>query len=41
MENIALLTVYLLTLLNYLWPWDPRNQALHDKICDTVVVKTQ
>ena len=42
MENIALLTVYLLTLLNYLWPlWDSRNQALHDKICDTVVVKTQ
>ena len=41
MENLALFTAYLLTLINYLWPlWDPRNQALHDKMCDTVVLKT-
>jgi uncharacterized RDD family membrane protein YckC len=27
-------------LLNYLWPlWDSRNEALHDKMCDTIVVK--
>ena len=41
MENLALFTAYLLTLINYLWPlWDPRNQALHDKMCDTLVLKT-
>jgi len=28
------------TLLNYLWPlWDPRGQALHDKLCGTRVVR--
>jgi uncharacterized RDD family membrane protein YckC len=27
-------------LLNFLWPlWDRRNQALHDKIASTIVVK--
>jgi uncharacterized RDD family membrane protein YckC len=41
MENVALLTAYILTVVNYLWPlWDARNQALHDKICDTLVVRT-
>ncbi len=41
MENVGLFTAYLLTLANYLWPlWDKRNQALHDKICDTLMVKT-
>ena len=30
----------ILGLLNYLWPlWDDRYEALHDKICDTRVVK--
>jgi uncharacterized RDD family membrane protein YckC len=28
------------TLLNYLWPlWDDRNEALHDKMCSTRVLK--
>jgi uncharacterized RDD family membrane protein YckC len=31
--------ILLPTLLNYLWPlWDPRGQALHDKVCGTNVV---
>ncbi len=34
------LTLLILPLLNYLWPlWDDRNEALHDKMCDTLVVK--
>ena len=33
-------TLYLGTLLNYLWPlWDGRHQALHDKVCRTLVVR--
>ena len=32
-------TFVLPTLLNYLWPlWDDRNEALHDKMCNTRVV---
>ena len=28
------------TLINYLWPlWDERNEALHDKMCNTRVVR--
>ena len=30
------------TLVNYLWPvWDPRRQAVHDKIGRTLVVRTR
>ena len=33
-------TFFILTALNYLWPlWDARNEALHDKICSTRVVR--
>ena len=36
----GLFTLGILPLLNYLWPlWDDRNEALHDKMCDTRVVK--
>jgi uncharacterized RDD family membrane protein YckC len=32
--------LYIPTLLNYLWPlWDQRNQALHDKMCNTLVIQ--
>ena len=32
-------TLFLPTLLNYLWPlWDEQNEALHDKLCRTRVV---
>jgi uncharacterized RDD family membrane protein YckC len=35
---LAILTLYIATVLNYLWPlWDGRNQALHDKIVKTQV----
>jgi uncharacterized RDD family membrane protein YckC len=34
----AIVTLYLATLLNYLWPlWDPENRALHDRIVGTHV----
>jgi uncharacterized RDD family membrane protein YckC len=34
----AIVTLYLATLLNYLWPlWDPENRALHDRIVGTLV----
>lgn len=37
----GLLTIGIAGLLNYLWPlWDDKNEALHDKICKTRVVKT-
>jgi uncharacterized RDD family membrane protein YckC len=30
----------ILGLVNYLWPlWDNKNEALHDKMCNTLVVK--
>ena len=36
----AFVTVGILALVNYLWPlWDDKNEALHDKMCDTRVVK--
>jgi uncharacterized RDD family membrane protein YckC len=36
-----LLIGFVLVLLDYLWPlWDSRNQALHDKVVDSIVVKT-
>jgi uncharacterized RDD family membrane protein YckC len=32
---------YLPSLLDYLWPlWDDRNQSLHDKVVNSVVVRT-
>jgi uncharacterized RDD family membrane protein YckC len=37
---VALVTLYLATLLNYLWPlWDPRNRALHDRMVGSRVVR--
>ncbi|MGK2879066.1 MAG: RDD family protein [Solirubrobacterales bacterium] len=36
---IALILLYIPTILNYLWPlWDQKNQALHDKIVNSRVV---
>ena len=36
----AFVTVGVAGLINYLWPlWDERNEALHDKMCNTRVVK--
>jgi uncharacterized RDD family membrane protein YckC len=35
---VAAVTLYVATLLNYLWPlWDERNRALHDRIVRTLV----
>ncbi len=37
---LAAFTLYIYTLFDYLWPiWDDKNQALHDKIASTLVVK--
>lgn len=37
---IAAITLYLLTLLNYLWPlWDKQNRAFHDMAASTRVVR--
>lgn len=39
-DLIGGLLFYLPVLANYLWPLrDPRNQALHDKLCGTLVVR--
>jgi uncharacterized RDD family membrane protein YckC len=39
-ESLMVFTLYIGTLLNYLWPlWDRENQALHDKIASTHVVR--
>ncbi len=39
-DGIGQFTLYILTLVNYLWPlWDKKNEALHDKMCSTRVVK--
>ncbi len=38
-EGVGAFTVYILTILNYLFPlWDDDNEALHDKMCGTRVV---
>jgi uncharacterized RDD family membrane protein YckC len=39
--SVFLLSIILLPLLlSYLWPlWDKRNQTIHDKMADTIVVK--
>ncbi len=38
-EGVGVFTLYVLTLLDYLWPlWDERGQALHDKMVDTLTV---
>jgi uncharacterized RDD family membrane protein YckC len=35
---LAAFTLYIATLLNYLWPlWDSKNRALHDHVCKTLV----
>jgi uncharacterized RDD family membrane protein YckC len=37
---LGIFTLYILTLLDYLWPlWDQGRQALHDKVASTRVVK--
>ena len=37
---IAIFTIFLLPLINYLWPlWDDENRCLHDFICKTRVVE--
>ena len=39
-EGVGQFTFFILPLLNYLWPlWDARDEALHDKICNTRVVR--
>ncbi|MGH2958280.1 MAG: RDD family protein, partial [Solirubrobacterales bacterium] len=39
---VAILLLYIPTFLNYLWPlWDEKNQALHDKIVKSRVVREQ
>ena len=36
----GVLTLGIFSLVNYLWPlWDDKNEALHDKMCSTRVVK--
>ena len=40
MEGIGSLTLYILTIVNYFSPlWDDFNQALHDKMCGTRVIR--
>jgi uncharacterized RDD family membrane protein YckC len=35
---LAVFTLYIATVLNYLWPlWDSQNRALHDHVCKTLV----
>lgn len=37
---LAIVTLYIATLLNYLWPlWDRENRALHDMVASTRVVR--
>ena len=37
---VAIVTLYLATILNYLWPlWDAQNRALHDRIVRSRVVR--
>lgn len=39
-EGLGWVTLGIATLLNYLWPlWDDKNEALHDKVCDTRMLK--
>ncbi|HMJ02265.1 MAG TPA: RDD family protein [Conexibacter sp.] len=41
-QLLTALTVYVYAIVDYLWPLrDPRNQALHDKIAGTLVVRTK
>jgi uncharacterized RDD family membrane protein YckC len=38
---LALFTLYLATILNYLWPlWEPQNRALHDRMVRSRVIRT-
>ena len=37
---LAIVTLYIATILNYLWPlWDVQNRALHDRMVHTLVRK--
>jgi uncharacterized RDD family membrane protein YckC len=39
-EGVGIFTLYILPIVNYLFPlWDPDNEALHDKMCKTRVVR--
>ena len=39
-EGLGWFTFGIATLINYLWPlWDDKNEALHDKMCDTRMFK--
>ena len=39
-STLAACALFIPTLLDYLWPlWDDRNQALHDKLANTYVVR--
>src|SRR5438132_8653337 len=41
-QLLALITLYTYLIVDYLWPlWDRENQALHDKIASTHVVRTR
>ena len=41
-EGVGLFTLYILPLINYLFPlWDSHNEALHDKMCGTRVVTAE
>lgn len=38
-QLLIAVTLYVYALFDYLWPiWDKKNQALHDKVADTLVV---
>ena len=38
--NLLMGLCFIVTILDYLWPlWDDRNQALHDKIVNTLVIQ--
>ena len=38
---VAILTLYIAALLNYLWPlWDDQNRCLHDLMVDSRVIRT-
>ena len=41
-QLLALITLYTYLIVDYLWPlWDRENQALHDKIASTHVVRAR
>jgi uncharacterized RDD family membrane protein YckC len=39
-KNFLMGLCFIVQILNYLWPlWDDKNQCLHDKICNTLVLR--